>query len=318
VSASQLTSETTESVMNRLLPIFLCTLLAFSPRADASLTITVSQGEEINLPVLYNNFDLIQGLIATELPGDRGWHASNTNPADQLPAFTDGVGLRQTGLSGLLNDFPPAGEPTKRIEYALLAPADISAVRVFSGNNGRDGRVFHTYTLAFSSDAGQTFNAPVYVQSHFSGTLNNAAFNQWRVALSQVRDDAGPLARRATHIRFDFYAADNSQGECRDPFDGTNPFTFMDDGFSAPITSPLVWEIDVLGYPAIKAVRSGANLLLSWVAESTLVIQASTNLNSLNWADLAPQPAISVNGLTNSATIPIGIGNLFLRLRTSD
>ena len=40
----------------------------------------------------------------TSLPG---WHPANTNPADQLSAFTDGAGMLSSGLTGLLNDnFP--------------------------------------------------------------------------------------------------------------------------------------------------------------------------------------------------------------------
>jgi hypothetical protein len=56
-------------------------------------------------------------------------------------AFTDGAGLRATGLTGLLADFPGSGSPAKRIRYTLAVPDDISEVRVFTGNSGRDGRV---------------------------------------------------------------------------------------------------------------------------------------------------------------------------------
>jgi hypothetical protein len=155
----------------------------------------------------------------------------------------------------------------------------------------------------------------VYVQSHPSGTLNNSSFNQWRVVLSQLRDDSGLLARGATHIRFHFYGVDNTQGHCRDPFAGLNPFTGFDDGLSAPITSPLVWEIDVLGPPAISAVRSGSDLLISWTAEGAFIIQASNDLAPWSWADLDPQPPISIEGDRKTATIPLGSGNLFFRLR---
>jgi hypothetical protein len=50
-----------------------------------------------------------------------------------------------------------------------------------------------------------------------------------------------------TNLRFDFYFVDNTASEMRDPFDGVNPFTGVDDGLSAPFVSPLVWEIDVIG-----------------------------------------------------------------------
>ncbi len=79
--------------------------------ASAQITLTVTQGEETDLAATYDSTDLIQGLIAVELPGDRGWHSVNTDPLDRLPAFTDGQGMRATGLTGLLNDFPGAGLP---------------------------------------------------------------------------------------------------------------------------------------------------------------------------------------------------------------
>ena len=206
----------------QLILALLCSALAGS--ACAQIVITVTQGEEGDLAATYDTADLIQGLIPTELPGDKGWHSVNTDPLDQLPAFTDGEGIRSTGLTGLLNDFPGAGQPAKLIEYALPAPCDINEIRVFTGNEGRDGRVFHTYTVRFSSDWGQTFTEPIYVQSHLSGTINNSLNNFWRVVLSQLTDAAGPLATEVTHIEFDFYSVDNTQGEMRDPFDGVNPF----------------------------------------------------------------------------------------------
>jgi hypothetical protein len=301
--------------MKRTIALFVCIFLGCLSPAGAGVVVTVTQGEEGDLAAFYSETDLLQGLIATELAGDRGWHQVNQDPADRLPAFTDGVGVRSTGLTGLLNDFPPPGEPAKRLEYELTVPSDISEVRVFTGNNGRDGRVFHTYTVAFSTDNGASFGPPIYVQSHPSGTLNNNTFNQWRVVLSSLRDDSGVLVRRATHVQFDFYAVDNTQGQCRDPFDGANPFTGVDDGLSAPITSPLVWEIDLFGSPLISAVRSGADLQLRWIAESPFVIQFNTGFDPAGWADMEPQPLVDVIGATNTATIPIGSENLFLRLR---
>ena len=176
-----------------------------------------------------------------------------------------------------------AGSPAKLIEYALPVPCDISEIRVFTGNNGRDGRVFHTYTVRFSSDWGQTFTEPIYVQSHLSGTLNNAEHNQWRVVLSQLTNTAGLLATEVTHIEFDFYSVDNTLGEMRDPFDGVNPFTGADDGFTAAITSPLVWEIDVLGTdspPRLSANSSGTDVELTWLSRATnFFVQATSQLS---------------------------------------
>ena len=302
---------------HRILLALACAAAAIT--ANAQITVTVTQGEETDLAATYSSTDLIQGLIPTELPGDRGWHSVNTDPLDQLPAFTDGEGLRATGLTGLLNDYPGAGLPAKLVLYALPAPSDIDEIRVFTGNSGRDGRVFHTYTVRFSSDWAQTFTEPVYVQSHPSGTLNNAANNLWRVVLSQLTNTSGRLAREVTHIEFDFYAVDNTQGQMRDPFDGINPFTGTDDGLSVPVASPLVWEIDVLGTdspPRLSASRSGAELQLAWLSRATnLAVQAATQLTSPDWADLSPQPVIVRDGITNTTSIVTGSATQYFRLR---
>jgi len=309
--------------MKTMIP-FLCSLSGaaiclWQAPACAAPSLAVSQGEESALPVLYDSTDLIQGLIATELPGDKGWHPAVVNAEDKLPAFTDGAGILASGLTGLLNDFPGAGFPAKRIQYALAAPADIGEIRVFTGNNGRDGRVFHTYTVRFSSDGGQTFTEPVYVQSHPSGTLNTPQINNWRVVLSQLTDTAGPLALQATHVEFDFYSVDNTGGQMRDPFDGLNPFTGTDDGLTAAFVSPLVWEIDVLAAtrpPALSAVRVGNNLALSWVGPAQgAAIQSTASLSPPDWQDLNPQPAITSDGTTNTALVLIESGQGYFRLR---
>jgi hypothetical protein len=300
---------------------WLCLLgfCAASFSARAGLTVTVTQGEESDLAALYDSSDLIEGLLPAELPPLQGWYPANTDPADQLPAFTDGIGLRATGLTGLLADYPGSGTPAKTIQYTLAAPDDISEVRVFSGNDGRDGRVFHTYTVEFSSDGGQTFTTPIYVQSHASGTINNSSQNNWRVVLSQLQNTDGFLARGVTDLRFAFYAVANIQTEARDPFDGVNPFTGSDDGFDAPYVSPLIWEIDVLGQNSpgtLTATRAGTNVVLSWVTALTgAVLQATTNVHPTNWQALSPQPAITVTGTTNSAVVPIGAGSRFFRVR---
>jgi hypothetical protein len=286
--------------------------------AFATTNLVVTQGEEFDLAVLYSSEDLLQGLIATELPGDKGWHSVNTDPLDQLPAFTDGEGIRSTGLTGLLADFPGAGMPAKRIEYALTEAHDISEIRIFTGNNGQDGRVFHTYTISFSSD-GVSFSLPLYVQSHASGTLNNSQNNQWRLVLSQLTDDAGFLAKSVTHLRFDFYSVDNTTGQMRDPFDGVNSFTGLDDGLTFAFVSPLVLEIDVFGQlspPKLLASVAGTNLNLVWITSQTgFVLQSSDDLESPFWADLTPQPDIIVNGNTNNTAIPITVSKKFYRLR---
>jgi hypothetical protein len=230
--------------MCRIIVLAAAAMLATT--ANAAINVAVTQGDDADLAVLYSSTDLIEGMMATELAGDTGWHPAVSDPLDKLPAFTDGAGVRATGLTGLLNDFPGAGVPTKRIQYDLLGPSDIGEIRVFSGNNGMDGRVFHTYTVEFSSNDGADWSTPIYVQSHPSGTINDG---DWRVVLSQLSDTGGPLATGVTNLRFDFYSVDNTGGEMRDPFDGVNPFTGADDGLTAAFVSPMIWEIDVMEVP---------------------------------------------------------------------
>jgi len=305
--------------MKTIRQVVLCGLSLLTWQLSAAPVVTVTQGEEADLAAAYSSSDLLQGLIATELPGDLGWYPANTDPADRLPAFTDGIGLRATGLTGLLSDFPGAGNPAKRIRYALLAPADVTELRVFTGNDGRDGRVFHTYTVRFSTNGAQTFTAPIYVQSHTSGTLNNASANNWRVALSQLTDTTGLLAARVTHVELDFFAVDNTGGEMRDPYDGVNPFTGADDALTAAFVSPLVWEIDLLGkysQPVLTATRASGSLAISWVGPTNgASLQAATNPASPVWLDLDPQPAITSIGNTNTTQVTIGPGQRFFRVR---
>jgi hypothetical protein len=205
----------------------------------------VTQGEEGDLASGALNDDLIHLAIGTELPGDQGWHPANPASVNGsldpngLPTLTDGV--INSGLAGLLNDFPPADAPTKRVQYDFGSPEDIGQINIITGNDGRDGRVFHSYTVEFSTDNGVNWSSPIYVQSHDSGTVNPG----WRVVQSQLFDAGNLLASGATNVRLDFYGVDNTLNEMRDGFAGVNPFTGFDDGLTAPNTSPLLWEIDV-------------------------------------------------------------------------
>ncbi len=225
------------------------TVLSIVGALHAAPVVTTTQGQtDADLGAQISSTDLIQGLIATELPGDMGWHPANSppQPGQGLDAFTDGN--ESTGnVTGLLNDFPGAGNPAKLIDYAFASPVNIGELRVFTGNNGKDGRVFHTYTVEFSSDNGLTYTAPIYVQSHPSGTINNSSQpNPLRIVLTQLTDSAGPLAKSVTNMTLKFYSVDNTGGQMRDPYDGVNPFTGTDDTLTAAFVSPLVWEIDVM------------------------------------------------------------------------
>jgi len=234
----------------------LATLAAFAASAAAAVTKTTQHSEtSTGLDSQIAAGDAISGLIATELTGDLGWHPANTAPADQLPAFTDDAGILGSGLTGLLNDLNPpvsgVGIPVKRVQYDLASPTSIGEIRVLTGNNGGDGRIYSTFAVYTSTNNGGAFNLLGYVESDPLGSINNAGSNpRYRSTLVSVFDDASPvLAADVTNIQFDFYAVDNTGGQYRDPFDGVNPFTSIDDGLSAAFVSPLVFEIDVIAIP---------------------------------------------------------------------
>jgi hypothetical protein len=191
---------------------------------------------------------LLQDRIAKELPGDLGWHPDN--PAYNVPtnrnglkAFTDGVGAYGVGTTGLLADYPPAGAPAKLIEYSLLQPHDINEIRIFTGNPGADGRIFST-TAVWSSTNGVTYNFLGYFQSDPSGSMPNG---NGATVVRIYRQNGTPLAEDARYLRFHFFAVSEIGGQMRDPFNGTNSFTGLNDGLAAAYVSPMVREIDVLG-----------------------------------------------------------------------
>lgn len=272
----------------------LITLICMPSAIQAAITMETTRGEfpnDLDGPI--SNSDLIQGLIATELPGDGGWHPANTSPSDQLPAFTDGVSYLST-LTGLLNDFPGDGNPTKLIQYDLGGAYDLDQISILTGNaNNSDGRIFSTFVVQVSTNNGASFsplgglvpnfpdpnsdpNAPLtltpnsngYYQSAPSGFINNESgipgTTEDAANLVEVFDDGGgSIAQGVTNIQFSFYAVNNTLGEMRDPFgpqdpndplndpnNANNPFTGTNDGLTAAIEAPLVWEIDVFGVAA--------------------------------------------------------------------
>ena len=210
---------------------------------------TEHASSDTGLSYTYSNSDILQGLLPTELAGDLGWHPVNTNPVDQLPAFTDGIGDTGSGLTGLLNDYPAAGQPAKLVSYDLGDAYDLSEIHLFTGNFGMDGRVFST-TAIYTSTDGSDYELLGYFQSDPSDSENNAGSQggpDGATVVRVFRDDGSPLAVGVTHLRFDFYAVSDLSGLMRDPFDGVNPFNGVDDGLSEAYVSPLVREIDVFG-----------------------------------------------------------------------
>lgn len=224
---------------------------------------TQHAASDTGLSYAYSSTDLLQGMIPAVLPGDLGWHPVNTNPADQLPAFTDGIGDRGTSLTGLLNDYPAAGSPAKLVDYNLGGPHDISEIRLFTGNAGKDGRIFST-TAVWTSTNGIDFALLGYFQSDPSNAQNNDSTPGGPLGATLVRvvrNDASPLALDVTHLRFYFYAVSDLSGVMRDPFSGVNSFTGIDDGLTTAYVSPLVREIDVLGVLSVPGDYDGNGLV---------------------------------------------------------
>lgn len=231
-------------------------LLAVATAPAAVTSSTVHGAGSHDLDAMISASDLIAGQLGTEVAPLLGWHPANAIPADQLPAFTDGAGLLGSGLTGLLNDFPGAGVPAKTVRYSFPA-SGISSLHILTGNNGADGRIFSTTVVRYSDNGGGSFNLLGYFQSDASGSINSGSTAN-RSTLVSIYDDSSPLLKAGvTDLIFELYAVDNTAGQMRDPFDGVNPFTGLDDGLSAAFVSPLVWELD-----AVAAVPEPSTLSL--------------------------------------------------------
>jgi len=244
----------------KITTMFLAALASWLVASTSLATVTTfaTRGAgAADLDTLIAADDAISGLIATELPGDRGWHPANPasgDPADPngLPAFTDDDGFL-SGVTGLLNDFRTVDSPTKLLQYDLAAPTDIEKIGILSGNlNNADGRIFSTTVIRYSINGGADFSLLGYFESAPLGSINNETgapgSTEDHALHLEIFDDASTvMLAGVTNLQFDFYAVDNTQGQYRDPFDGVNPFTEIDDGLTAAISSPLIWEIDVIG-----------------------------------------------------------------------
>lgn len=231
--------------MRNLLAITIIGVAAAGAQA-AVVSSTVHGAEGTSLDGMIATGDLISGLVATELPGDNGWHGATPPEPERLQAITDDGG-QISGLTGLMNDFPGVGTATKLLQYNLAGPSNIASIGILTGNNGKDGRVFSTSVIRYSTDNGGNWNLLGYFQSDPSGTINSGT---WGSTYVNISDDASAtLLPGVTNLIFELYAVDNTGGQMRDPFDGVNPFTSVDDGLSAAFVSPLIWEIDVVEVP---------------------------------------------------------------------
>ncbi|MEQ9461498.1 MAG: PEP-CTERM sorting domain-containing protein [Phycisphaeraceae bacterium] len=250
--------------MTRKATLLACSLILTGSAFAAPTTTSSFDVSAFAFDGLLLNDDLVAGKLATELPEDTGWHPANAASlfgstwSSGLPAFTDGTnGLGSDSTYGLLNDFPGAGVPTKVIQFDLDEPSNVTGINILTGNNNNaDGRIFSTTVIRYSTDNGSNFDLLGYFESAPLGSLNNESGDPgtttFKSLFLEIFDDGGGnLASGVTNLQFDFYAVDNTGGQYRDPFDGENPFTNVDDGFSAGFVSPLLLEIDVIGGPGV-------------------------------------------------------------------
>ena len=71
----------------------------------------------------------------------------------------------------------------------------------------------------------------------------------------------------------------------------------------------------IVAAPGITATKVGANLIISWPADAgSFTLQSTSTIAPTSWADVSPQPAFVQVGNSFQMTLPIGLGNAFLRL----
>lgn len=215
-----------------------------SPTPDAGIRFTrESAGTSTGLSLQPSSADLLHNNVATRRLG--GFHPVNTNPADQERAFTDGAGLG--GLTGLLMDYPGDGNPAWSGYWILAggATVDLGEIRVFSGNRGKDGRVFHHYDV-YTSDATTITAATTWtpllreVTSAPYGTRNAGTIE---AMLTRVTRQTGNLATGVRALRIDFYATSKTDSVMHDPWRGGH--VLDRDGGDEAVESPLIFEVDV-------------------------------------------------------------------------
>ena len=216
------------------------------------------------LTIQHSSTDDLNDNVA-EMVSATPWHPANTNPDDHEIAFTDGLGQVRT-FTGLLNDFlggpnPDQNEnvPAAVARWYFDGAHNIAELRVYSSNTGgRDGRVFHHYDVAVTTDSdpiGAGYDVPLIQEvtpvpcvnpgeGGFGLIGNPNPPGDYSASLSVVNDDAnGPLAVDATGIQIIFYMVSNTAGQFRDdwmPGNGDDR-----DGQEPAFESPLIYEVDL-------------------------------------------------------------------------
>ena len=200
--------------------------------------------DDLTLSLQPDGADPLNGNVATRISG--GFHPANSNPADQEPAFTDGASLG--GLTGLLADFPGQNIPAWSGFWVLDGGnvVNLRELRVFSGNNGKDGRVFHHYDIYVTDDPVPSATSPwrltkeqVTPVPFGTGNLSGAI----EASLTQVTNPSGgDLATSVTGLRLDLYAVSRNDNLFHDDWDACQGDDR--DGAGAAFQSPLVYEVD--------------------------------------------------------------------------
>ncbi|MCA9416012.1 MAG: hypothetical protein KC917_07070, partial [Candidatus Omnitrophica bacterium] len=266
------------------------------------------------LSILPDSSDQLNGLLAV-MQNVSPWHPANTNPADQEPALTDGVGLN--GLAGLLNDFPGENTPAGIARWDLGGPVDLSEIRVFSGNSGRDGRVFHHYDVYVTTEtpptSGYTLLAEEVTPEPF-GTINSGTYEACVTSLQN--SVSGYLGEGITGLEIHFYAVDNTGGEFRDDWDPGNGDDR--DGLTYAFVSPLIYEVDAYFTPSVVGPMEGpqVTVLECATSEASLPIQPDSGdslegmlavmQNASPWHPANTNPADQEPALTDG----VGINSL--------
>jgi hypothetical protein len=254
-----------------------------------------SASDPLTLSIQPDSADPLNGIVAMRISG--GFHSANTNPADQEPAFTDGAGLG--ALTGLLADYPGQNTPAWSGYWTLAggSTVDLREVRVFSGNRGKDGRVFHHYDLYVTSDPAPSATSTwtrlkEQVTSAAFGTSN--ASGSIQAMVTRLTDPAGgTLATGITGMRLDFYAVSRNDNLLHDDWDAC---TGDDrDGAGAAFQSPLIYEVDAY----YGSQQSATSLHVDSILLSTVSVNKSKKGRAVVTVkdDLGnPVPAATVRG----------------------
>jgi hypothetical protein len=200
--------------------------------------------DDLALSIQPDTGDPLNGNVATKIWG--GFHPANSNSADREPAFTDGAGLG--ALSGLLMDFPGENVPAWSGFWVLNGgvAVDLTELRVFSGNQGRDGRVFQHYDVFVTADPSPSAASDwtlLMAEVTSAPFWTSNAGGEIGATLTRVTNPAGgALAADITGLQLAFYAVSRTDRVFHDDWDACSGDDR--DATDAAFESPLIYEVD--------------------------------------------------------------------------